>query len=113
MKRTFVILFFAGTLVSLRPAWTQPESKQEAEEPEEGGREDYPAGDLFHPGLTKSLLVVPRTPIERFRTDVIDAHSHPYAKTAEAVAEWVRLKDQVGVRTSLILTNETGAEFLR
>jgi uncharacterized protein len=42
---------------------------------------------------------------------VIDAHSHAYAKTPEAVAEWVKLMDRVNIRTSYVLTGATGAEF--
>jgi len=56
----------------------------------------------------KSTLVVPVTRVERFRYPVLDAHSHAYAKDAEAIASWVRLMDQVGIRTSLILSGATG-----
>jgi hypothetical protein len=58
-----------------------------------------------------STLVVPRTRVERFRVPVVDVHSHPYVETPEAIAQWVRLLDQVNVRTSFILTGETGAVF--
>jgi predicted TIM-barrel fold metal-dependent hydrolase len=77
----------------------------------ETGPEDVPADNKFDPGLMTSTLVVPRTRVERFRAPVVDAHSHPYAETPEAVAQWVRLLDQVNVRTSFILTGETGAAF--
>lgn len=42
---------------------------------------------------------------------VLDAHSHPYAETAQAVADWVRLMGRVGVRVSFILTGATGSKF--
>jgi len=75
------------------------------------GPSDAAPGDRFNPGRLRSTLVVPQTPIERFRSPVVDAHSHPYAKTREAIADWVGLMDLVGVRTSFIHTGATGAEF--
>jgi uncharacterized protein len=75
------------------------------------GPQDAPPGDRFDPGQLASTLVVPETPVRRFRYPVIDAHSHAYAKTPEAVAEWVKLMDRVNVRTSYVLTGATGAEF--
>src|SRR5262249_18425843 len=72
---------------------------------------DAPEGDRFNPGRLRSTLVVPETRVERFRFPVVDVHSHPYAKTAEAVADWVKLMDEVNVRTAFILTAATGAEF--
>src|SRR5262245_3061691 len=58
------------------------------------GPQDAPPGDRFDPGQLKSTLVVPATPVRRFRYPVIDAHSHAYGKTPEAVAEWVKLMDR-------------------
>lgn len=77
----------------------------------EQGPQDVPSDNRFDPSLMTSTLVVSRTHVERFRTPAIDAHSHPYAETAEAVAQWVQLLDRVNVRTSFILTGETGAAF--
>jgi len=51
------------------------------------------------------------TRVERFRYPVLDAHSHAYAKDAEAITSWVRLMDQVGIRTSLILSGATGEKL--
>jgi predicted TIM-barrel fold metal-dependent hydrolase len=82
-----------------------------AQETPEKGPEDVPAGNMFDPAKMKSTLVVPRTRVERFRTPVVDVHSHAYAKTPEAIAEWVKLLDQLNVRTTFILTGETGAAF--
>ena len=78
---------------------------------EEPGPQDLPTGDCFSPGQTESRLVVPRTKIERFLVPVVDVHSHAYAETAEQVDAWVALMDRIGVRTTLILTGETGAKF--
>jgi uncharacterized protein len=78
--------------------------------PEEGPQ-DVPRDNRFDPGLMTSTLVVPRTEVARFRAAVTDVHSHPYAETPEAIAQWVKLLDQVNVRTSFILTGKTGAAF--
>jgi predicted TIM-barrel fold metal-dependent hydrolase len=72
---------------------------------------DVPPGDRFDPGRLHSTLVVPETRVERFRFRVLDAHSHAYAETPDAIRRWVELMDQVGVATSFILTGATGAEF--
>ena len=56
-----------------------------------------PPGDRFNPGRLRSTLVVPQTQVERFRSAVVDAHSHAYAKTPAAIADWVALMDRVGV----------------
>jgi predicted TIM-barrel fold metal-dependent hydrolase len=77
----------------------------------ERGPEDLPEGDCFSPGQAQSRLVVPRTKIERFLVPVVDVHTHAYAETPEQIAAWVTLMDRIGVRTSVILTGETGAKF--
>jgi len=38
-------------------------------------------------------------------------HSHPYAKTSEEIAEWVRNMDEVGIARTIILSGATGQEF--
>jgi predicted TIM-barrel fold metal-dependent hydrolase len=75
------------------------------------GPQDLPAERAFDPAAMRPRLVVPVTPIARFASPVVDAHSHAYAKDAAAVAAWVRLKDEVGVRTSFLLTGATGERF--
>jgi len=77
----------------------------------EQGPEDLPEGDCFSPGKTESRLVVRSTKIERFLVPVVDTHSHAYAETKEQIADWVALMDRIGVRTTLILTGETGAKL--
>jgi predicted TIM-barrel fold metal-dependent hydrolase len=77
------------------------------------GPQDAPEGDRFDPGRLDSTLVVPETRVERFRFPVVDAHSHVYAKTPEAIGEWVKLMDRVNVRASYVLTGATGEEFRR
>ena len=75
------------------------------------GPQDQPPNDRFNPGMLRSTLVVPETRVERFRHPVIDAHSHAYAETPEAVAAWVALMDRVGVKTSFILSGASGAKL--
>ena len=62
----------------------------------------------YHPD---SSLVAPVTDAVKARFEVIDAHSHTYAKTPAEVARWVRLMDAAGVETTLILTGATGQRF--
>jgi predicted TIM-barrel fold metal-dependent hydrolase len=77
----------------------------------ETGPEDVPADNKFDPGLMTPTLVVPRTAVARFRVPAIDVHSHDFAETADAVAEWVKLLKQLNVRTTFILSGKTGAPF--
>ena len=75
------------------------------------GPQDLPRERRFDPAAMRSRLVVPVTDVRRFAAPVVDAHSHAYAKDPAAIAEWVRLKDEVGVRTSFVLTGATGDTF--
>src|SRR5580698_11345928 len=59
----------------------------------------------------KSIYNIPITEIAKAKFPIIDMHSHPYAKTAGAIDEWVRNMDEVGVEKTIILTMATGAEF--
>jgi uncharacterized protein len=59
----------------------------------------------------KSIYKIPVTEIPKAKYPVIDMHSHPYAKTAAEIDEWVRNMDEVGVEKTIILTKATGAEF--
>lgn len=58
-----------------------------------------------------SIYKIPVTEIAKAKFPIIDMHSHPYAKTAGAIDEWVRNMDEVGVEKTIILTMTTGAEF--
>jgi predicted TIM-barrel fold metal-dependent hydrolase len=59
----------------------------------------------------KSIYKIPVTEIAKAKFPIIDMHSHPYAKTAGAIEEWVRAMDEVGVEKTIILAMATGAEF--
>ena len=58
-----------------------------------------------------SIYKIPVTEIAKAKFPIIDMHSHPYAKTAPEIDEWVRNMDEVGVEKTIILTMTTGAEF--
>ena len=96
----------ASTLFFVWLAHAGPLLAQQAPPPD--GPRDVPREQKFDPARMRSTLVVPVTPIERFRHRVIDAHSHAYADTDEAIAGWVRLMDQVGVETTYLLTGASG-----
>jgi len=59
----------------------------------------------------KSIYEIPVTKIDKAKYSIVDMHSHPYAKTAQQVQEWVETMDEVGVRKTVILTQTTGPEF--
>jgi predicted TIM-barrel fold metal-dependent hydrolase len=58
-----------------------------------------------------SSLIVPEHHPAKAKFPVIDVHSHVYATTPAAVAEWVRTMDATGVQTTVVLTGATGAQF--
>lgn len=60
-----------------------------------------------------SIYKVPVTTIAKAKYPVIDMHSHPYAKTAQEIDQWVRNMDEVGIEKTIILTMATGEEFDR
>jgi predicted TIM-barrel fold metal-dependent hydrolase len=64
----------------------------------------------YHPEVS---LVVPVTSVPKARYPVIDVHSHTYANTPDAVAEWVRTMDATGVEMTVILSGATGERFDR
>ncbi len=59
----------------------------------------------------KSLYKVPRTEVKKAKYQVIDVHTHAFARTPEQVADWVRVMDEAGVEKSVILSGATGAAF--
>lgn len=59
----------------------------------------------------KSIYKVPATQIDKAKYPIIDMHSHPYAKTPQEIAQWVRNMDEVGVEKTTILAMTTGKEF--
>jgi len=59
----------------------------------------------------KSSLLVSETQVAKAKYPAIDVHSHINAKTPEEVRQWVRTMDEVGIKTSVILSGATGDEF--
>ncbi len=59
----------------------------------------------------KSIYKIPVTEIAKAKYPIIDMHSHPYAKTAQQIEEWVKTMDEVGVQKTVILAMATGTEF--
>jgi len=59
----------------------------------------------------KAIYKIPVTEIAKAKFPVIDMHSHPYAKTAAEIDDWVRNMDEVGIEKTMILTMTTGAAF--
>jgi hypothetical protein len=61
----------------------------------------------------QSSLKVPVTSVPKARYPVIDVHAHSYASNPQEVAEWVKVMDEVGIETTVILTGATGERFDR
>ena len=59
----------------------------------------------------QSIYKVPVSRIQQARYAAIDIHSHPYARTEEALAEWVKIMDAKGIEKTVIMTQSTGARF--
>jgi predicted TIM-barrel fold metal-dependent hydrolase len=58
-----------------------------------------------------SIYKIPQTKIKKAKYPAIDFHSHDYPKTDEALDEWVRTMNDVGIAKSIILSYSTGARF--
>ena len=74
-------------------------------------KDDTPETILLKDYRPTSIYKIPVTQIAKAKFPIIDMHSHPYAKTAGAIDDWVRNMDEVGVEKTIILTMTTGAEF--
>jgi predicted TIM-barrel fold metal-dependent hydrolase len=72
---------------------------------------DSPERILLKDYRPKSIYKIPVTEVAKAKFPIIDMHSHPYAKTPEEIAQWVRTMDEVGIEKTIILTMATGAEF--
>lgn len=62
----------------------------------------------YHP---KSIYRIPVTQIKHAKFEVIDMHSHPYAKSEDEIKSWVKTMDKMGIHKTIILTGKTGAAF--
>lgn len=59
----------------------------------------------------RSIYNIPVSSIPKAKFPVIDMHSHPYAKSAQQLAQWVKTMDQAGIEKSIVLTYATGPAF--
>jgi hypothetical protein len=72
-------------------------------------QEPSPEQLLFKDFKPRSIYNVPVTRLAKARFPVIDMHTHDYAKTDEQIAEWVRTMDELGIKTSVILSQAHGS----
>ena len=68
----------------------------------------------------RSSMIANKTFVPKARYPTIDVHVHSYypevkegKKPEEALADWVKTQEEVGIETSVVLTGATGAEFDR
>jgi predicted TIM-barrel fold metal-dependent hydrolase len=59
----------------------------------------------------ESVYKTPQTVVPKAKYPAIDIHTHAYAKTAEQVADWVRVMDETGVEKAVFVTYATGSAF--
>src|SRR4030095_12765529 len=77
-----------------------------------GAESSTPPDQLLLQGYrTRSIYQIPQTRVEKALYRAIDVHSHNNARSDEAVAQWVRTMDDVGVEKTIILSGATGQRF--
>ncbi len=59
----------------------------------------------------RSIYKIPETSIAKAKYPVIDCHTHPYARTAAEVDQWVKNMDAVGLEKGVVMTMATGERF--
>lgn len=59
----------------------------------------------------RSIYKVPVSKTDKARYPAIDIHSHPYAKSDEALKEWVKVMDNAGIAKTIVMTMSHGAKF--
>jgi len=117
-RRSFLKATSAAGLASALPsaalghAWQEPALPSGAAPAQKKSpAPDSPERILLKDYRPKSIYKIPVTEVAKARFPIIDMHSHPYAKTPEEIAQWVRTMDEVGIEKTVILTMTTGAEF--
>lgn len=58
-----------------------------------------------------SIFNIPVTKPERARTQVIDIHSHDFARSSMELDQWVETMDKKGILKTIVLSGSTGARF--
>lgn len=114
-RRAFLQWSNLAGLAAGLPTLAQLESAQDSErEAHSLPRAASPASPetlLLKDYRPQSIYKIPITDIPRAKHPVIDMHSHPYAKTAQEIDQWVRTMDDVGIEKTILLTMTTGAQF--
>jgi|SRR6185503_13728008 len=62
----------------------------------------------YHP---VSIYNIPQTRVDKAKYQVIDMHSHDYAKSDAEVDQWVITMDAAGIQKTVILSYSSGARF--
>lgn len=110
------LLIADGLIAQTRKKWQSDPAWIQAKYGAWGGAEVDPRPGPMDKILLKdyapiSSVVTRVTYIAKAKYPAIDVHAHVLATTPEEVAEWVKTMDEVGIKTSVILTGATGAEF--
>lgn len=58
-----------------------------------------------------SIYKSQKTVVEKAMFPTIDMHSHPYPKSEEEIATWVKTMDAQGIEKTILLTYQTGKAF--
>ena len=59
----------------------------------------------------RSAYKVTVSNITKAKYPAIDIHSHPYARSDESLAQWVKQMDAAGIQKTIIMTMSTGPRF--
>lgn len=59
----------------------------------------------------RSIYKAPVSTISKAKYPAIDIHSHPYAKSDEDLAQWIRTMNAAGIEKTIIMTMSTGRKF--
>jgi uncharacterized protein len=101
----------AGVMAGAMPAWSVPQHATHQQFHSKASGAASPENILLKDYKPKSIYKIPITQVPKAKFPVIDMHSHPYAKTVQEIAEWVRNMDEVGIEKTMILAMATGEKF--
>lgn len=101
----------AGVMAGAMPVWSVPQDADHQEPADKASKTSSPENILLKDYRPKSIYKIPITEVPKAKFPAIDMHSHPYAKTAQEIAEWVKNMDEVGIEKTIILAMATGDEF--
>ena len=112
-RRSFIKLANAGIAAASTFAFGQatPQKSDRSPSRPAANHAASPETILLKDYRPTSIYKIPVTQIAKAKFPIIDMHSHPYAKTASEIDQWVRNMDEAGVDKTTILTMATGAEF--